>query len=171
MFDLESYDDAVAKMAKLAVGNAMPLHSWDFHASNFDNLKASFSDAQKLQELAEENRWIGHWNFLRELQNDTTIVVTDSDLKIVFASENILGMTGYLTEEVVGNSPKMFQGEATLKQDLKEIRTLIDSQKPFEKSIVNYKKNGEMYHCQIAAFPVFNAKKQLVHFVAFEKAA
>lgn len=171
MSDLASYDTALEKFSKAATVAAMPLHSWDFYATNFDQLRASLLDAQKLEELAKNNRWIGHWNFLQELKKDRTIVVTDAHLKIVFASENIKEMTGYAQQEVVGNSPKMFQGESTMQSDLAEIRNFIDAKKPFEKTIVNYKKNGELYHCQIEAFPVFNAKKQLVNFVAFEKAA
>lgn len=171
MSELESYDSALEKLAKIAEGNSMPLHSWDFFATNYDTIKASLFDANQLQELAHENNWLGSWNFSEQLQNQKTIVVTDSKLTIVFASQNILQMTGYQNNEVIGNSPGMFQGKATSKEDLKEIRTCIDSQKPFQKTILNYKKNGETYLCQIEAFPVFNSKKQLVNFVAFEKAA
>lgn len=171
MSDLESYDNALEKLAKIAEGNTMPLHSWDFYATHFDNLKVSLSDADRLQEFAQTNRWLGNWNFQEALQQEKTIVVTDAQLTIVFASQNILQMTGYQNEEVIGNTPKMFQGEATSKEDLKEIKTFINSQKPFEKTIVNYKKNGETYNCKIQAFPVFNSKKQLVNFVAFEKVA
>ena len=171
MSDLESYDNALEKWSKIPEGNAMPLHSWDFYASNFDILKSSLEDAHKLEEFAVQHQWQGQWNFSEALQQKKTILVTDTKLNIVFASENILQMTGYWNDEIVGNSPKIFQGEATSKEDLKEIRMLIDSQKPFEKTIVNYKKNGDTYNCIIQAYPVFNSKHQLVHFVAFEKAA
>ncbi len=171
MSDLESYDNALEKLSKLPEGNSLPLHSWDFYANSFEIMKASLSDAHKLQELAQENRWNNHWNFSIALQDKTTIVVTDKQLNIIFASENILEMTGYSSHEVVGKSPKMFQGEATSIEDLNEIKAFIESQKPFEKTILNYKKNGEMYDCKIQAFPVFNLKKQLVNFIAFEKVA
>lgn len=171
MSDLESYDSALEKLVKIAEGTVMPLHSWDFFAANYDDVKASLFDANQLQELAQENHWLGNWNFSEQLQNQKTIVVTDPQLTIVFASQNIFKMSGYQNDEVVGNSPKMFQGKASSKEDLKEIRTFIDSQKPFEKTIVNYKKSGEIYLCKIEAFPVFNSKKQLVNFIAFERAA
>lgn len=171
MSELESYDNAIEKLVKIAEGTVMPLHSWDFFATNYDAVKASLFDANQLQELAQENHWLGNWNFSEQLQDKKTIVVTDSKLTIVFASQNILQMSGYQNNEVIGNSPKMFQGEATSKEDLSEIRAFIGSQKPFEKTIVNYKKNGETYLCKIEAFPVFNSKKQLVNFIAFERAA
>lgn len=171
MPDLESYDNALGKLSKTPVGNTMPLHSWDFFMPHFEQLTVSFSDANQLQALSEENHWIGNWDFSEELQNQKTIVVTDAYLNIVFATENILQMTGYQKEEVIGKSPKMFQGKKTSKKDLEEIKNAINLEQPFEKTLVNYKKNGETYDCKIQAFPVFNSKKKLVNFVAFEVAA
>ena len=80
-------------------------------------------------------------------------------------------MTGYREDEVVGKSPKMFQGPETSSVVREEIRLAIKSHEIFEKTILNYKKNGETYFCTINAFPVFNLKGKLTHFIAFEKAA
>lgn len=171
MSDLELYENALEKLSKMPETNKLPLHSWDFYGYNFDKVKSSLTDAAKLQEIASENHWKNRWNFLQELQDQKTIVVTDSRLKIVFASENIVEMSGYSNAEVVGNSPKMFQGKLTSRKDLEEIKAFINLQESFEKTIVNYKKNGETYNCVIQAFPVFNSKKELVNFIAFERAA
>ncbi|MFV7235185.1 PAS domain-containing protein [Flavobacterium sp. ZB4R12] len=51
------------------------------------------------------------------------------------------------------------------------MRKAIELKLPFEKTVLNYKKNGETYLCEIKAFPIFNAKGELSHFIAFEKAA
>ena len=171
MLDLESYDNVLEKLSKMPEGNTMPLQSWDFFAVNFDQKATALSDANKLQEFAKVNHWVSNWNFSEELQNQKTIVVTDARLNIVFATENILQMTGYQNDEVIGKSPKMFQGVNTSKKDLEDMKTAINLEQPFEKTLVNYKKNGETYACKIQAFPVFNSKKKLVNFVAFEIAA
>jgi hypothetical protein len=42
-------------------------------------------------------------------------------------------------------------------------------QQPFEQTVVNYNKNGEIYICLIKGFPVFNIKGKLSHFIAFER--
>ncbi|WP_228526582.1 MULTISPECIES: PAS domain-containing protein [unclassified Flavobacterium] len=78
-------------------------------------------------------------------------------------------MTGYRESEVLGKTPKMFQGPATCKTALKEIREAIELKIPFEKIIQNYKKDGRIYKCNIRGVPVFNLKGELSHFVAFEK--
>jgi len=171
MTDLDDYDNAFAKYSKTLENKCMPLLSWDLFSSHFDKLKNSIFDSNKLETLAKNNRWSGNWDFAGELQQENTIVVTDTKLNIVFASQNIIEMTGYSSEEILGKNPKIFQGKETSLQELQSIREAIHLQKPFERTIVNYKKNGKPYLCKIKGFPVFNSEKELVNFVAFEKAA
>lgn len=171
MSDLTEYENALEKHAGTQDVIPVPLYSWDIFGEYLDSLKFALSDLLKLKELSKANRWKFDWNFEEELQQDHVIVVTDNRLKIVFASENVIKMTGYSADEVLGNTPKIFQGSKTSKKDLKAIREAIDSNIPFDKTILNYKKNGETYSCRIKAFPVFNSKKQVVNFIAFEKAA
>lgn len=80
-------------------------------------------------------------------------------------------MNGYSPIEVLGKSPKMFQGELTDSIVSSEISEAIKRQQSFEKTVLNYKKNGEVYVCLIKGYPVFNIKGQLSHYIAFEKAA
>ena len=121
--------------------------------------------------IAFKNKWVqSDWD-LKNTPQDEVIIVTDVKLKIVFASHNIVNMNGYHEEEVLGKSPKMFQGEATDGTTSSEISKAILEQKPFEKTVMNYKKNGDVYACIIKGYPVFNNKGELIHYIAFEKAA
>jgi PAS domain S-box-containing protein len=52
-------------------------------------------------------------------------------------------MNGYVEEEVIGRSPKMFQGHSSNVLTSSKIRKAIQSQ-PFEQTVVNYNKNGEI---------------------------
>lgn len=171
MTDLSDYDNAFSRYSKTLENRPMPLHSWDIFSSHFDALKAAVSDSKKLESFAKDHEWSAAWNFTEELQKENVIVVTDAQLNIVFASQNIIKMTGYSSEEILGKNPKIFQGKETSTATSALIRGAINLKKPFDSTIVNYKKNGEAYLCQIKAFPVFNGKNELVNFVAFEKAA
>jgi PAS domain S-box-containing protein len=134
-------------------------------------VKSFFQDLNKLNSIASQNKWIqNNWDIKNSLKEEV-IIVTDAKLKIVFASHNIVKMNGYVEAEVLGKSPKMFQGEATNQITSNEIRKAIVEQQPFEKIVMNYKKNGEVYACLIKGFPVFNTKGDLSHYIAFEKAA
>ena len=80
-------------------------------------------------------------------------------------------MNGYKPSEVIGKTPQMFQGKDTSADTRKMIKSAIIQRLPFEAVILNYCKNGEPYNCHINAFPIFNHKKILVNFIAFENIA
>lgn len=169
--EFKEYENGIAKyFSKLDI-TSMPLTIWDFYAEFFDMTKKSVSDANLLGKLATVNEWNEKWNINQKLQNETVIVVTCPKLKIVFASQNILKMNGYTPEELIGNSPKMFQGKATDSIVSREIGNAVVAQQPFEKVVINYRKDGSLYKCHIKGFPVFNTKGELTNFIAFEKAA
>ena len=39
----------------------------------------------------------------------------------------------------------------------------------FTETVVNYRKNGETYLCQIKVVPLYNEVNELTHYLAFEK--
>ena len=78
-------------------------------------------------------------------------------------------MTGYPVNFTKGKSPKFLQGEKTSKETLNRIRENIKNQFQFKETIINYKKNGEMYLCEIEVFPLKNKEGKLSHLLALEK--
>jgi PAS domain S-box-containing protein len=171
MYNLDAYDAAIAKYHQEMNCNVIPVISWDFHHESLNGLKSNYSDWQKVHHIADRFNWDDSEFDVLERLKEEVVVITDLKLKIVFASSRILNMTGYTEVEILGKSPKMFQGPETSSVVREEIRLAINSQETFEKTILNYKKNGETYFCTINAFPVFNLKGKLTHFIAFEKAA
>lgn len=149
----------------------LPLISWDIFSQNFYNNQEIILDSLSLNKIQNKNKWSSKWNYNSKLENNTVIVVTDPSLKIVFASKNIVKMNGYLPDEVIGNSPKMFQGEQTNLEVSNEIRLAIKNREPFEKVVVNYCKDGSTYKCHIKGYPIFNQNGKLMNFIAFEKSA
>jgi predicted transglutaminase-like protease len=83
----------------------------------------------------------------------------------------MLDLNGYYPNEVIGNSPKMFQGELTNKKVSQEISEAVKTKQPFDKIIINYCKDGSLYKCQIKGYPVFDVNGELINFIAFEKIA
>lgn len=147
----------------------VPILALDLHYEYLNELKASFADLKKVNKISHQFTWNEENLKIEERLKDEVILVTDLNLKIIFASSGIKRMTGYQEDEVLGKTPKMFQGPATCKCALKEIREAIKSKKPFVTTIENYKKNGKTYKCHVDATPVYNLKGKLSHFIAFEK--
>jgi PAS domain S-box-containing protein len=169
--DFCQYEEAVVKYHNTLDIKGMPIHAWPFRFDLINSLKAVIEDTNKLVQLSVVHKWSKHgWDFESKLKEEV-VIVTDSKLRIVFASKNILNMNGYNNEEVIGQSPKMFHGVDTDLEVSNEIRLAIQNKEPFEKKVLNYKKNGETYHCLIKGYPVFNSKGDVSHFIAFEKVA
>lgn len=149
--------------------NSVPILAWDFHYEYLNELKAIFADLKRVNKISNQFTWNEKNLEIEERIKEEVVLITDLNLKIVFASNGIKRMTGYKEEEILGKTPKIFQGPETSKVVLKEIREAIKLQVPFKKTIQNYKKDGRTYNCQINGSPVFNLKGQLTHFIAFEK--
>lgn len=171
MYDLINYDNALDRFQKTLKINSLPLTSWDFYSPYLDIISESNHDINVLQSLCDKNRWaFNSLRFKEELiDKEHTIVVTDLDLRIVYASQNIWKMNRYRPEEIVGQKPKIFQGEKTCKEALRVVSNSIKSQKPFKVELVNYRKDGSTYNCQIYGQPIFNKAGEIVNFIAFEK--
>jgi len=170
MKNFSDYDNAVADYYKKSGINPVPLISMEFQQQFVNALNSIHADARRLEKLAKNFHWSFNLDFESKLRQQT-ILVTDASLSIVFASENMIRMNGYKESEVLGKSPKMFQGKNTNAETSKAIRVAVQNQQPFESTILNYRKNGTAYNCHIQGFPVFDRDGKLCHFIAFETAA
>lgn len=171
MIDLKNYEKGVAIGNKQYSGVKMPLLSWDLYSVFFRNLMGAQHDLALLTQMAKLYKWNLSLDFDDELKTNDAILITNANLQIVFASQGIASMSGYQPTEVVGNSPKMFQGKETSADERAKIRKAISNVQPFDTVLVNYRKNGETYDCHIRSFPIYNKKGELTHFIALEKAA
>lgn len=171
MSELNNYEKGIDKYFNSLSLKSYPLVNWDFMIANFTNLSKAMTDVKLLQKMAQEFQWNLETSVFEAIKNDTVMVVTDIHLKIVYASQNMYFMNGYQPKEVIGKSPKMFQGEKTCVKTSREIREAIKAKLPFEKEIINYSKNGRIYNCHIKGQPIFDSQGQLIHFIAFEKVA
>ena len=171
MNNFKQYDEAIARYHSSLNIKTVPVISWNFQHEFLGLIKNIFVDYNKLTTLASQSKWTNNnWDLQSRLKEEV-IILTDTKLNIVFASSNMIKMNGYVEAEVLGKSPKIFQGKSTDLIISNEIRTAISLEEPFEKTVMNYKKNGDVYACLIKGFPIFNGKGQLSHYIAFEKAA
>jgi len=171
MIDLKDYDNAVIKFRKSLNFAMLPVLSWDFYSSSYEEIKQTEEDAATLLRLVSSNSWNIDTEILdTKLKVDkNVVVVTDAKLNIVFATQNMWNMSQYHPEEIIGKNPKMFQGNLTNTSTLKIVSDAVKEKRPFEVTVVNYKKDGSTYKCWIQGQPIFNKKGDVVNFIAFEK--
>lgn len=171
MKELKDYDLAANKFYGRQQVNLLPIISGDFYKSHSERIGKRYHDLAYLSKLAKSNQWAYHTNLEEQLiDKDHIIVVTDTTLKIVHATHNIINMNGYTPEEVIGHKPKMFQGTDTCKETTAQIAIAVRNKLPFEAVIVNYRKNGSAYKCWIKGEPIFDKVGEVINFIAFERA-
>ena len=96
------------------------------------------------------------------------VILTDADRKILWVNNDFTEITGYTLPEVMGKKPSLLQGPETDPEDVARLRQKLAKQAPFKDEILNYRKNGETYPCQLSIYPVFDAQNAVTNFIAFE---
>ena len=75
--------------------------------------------------------------------------------RIVWANRGFERMTGYAREEVIGRTPRMFQGPDTDRAALDEVRAALEEGRSKPNALtVNYRKDGTPFHLEWSISPV-----------------
>ncbi len=168
------FNDYYVDMLKKRFGKIkmMPLFSWDvFAMSSKKACDLAIYDKIVLHNMAKEQEWKSSPNFNQVfMDEENVVVVTDLFERIVWVSSGFKKMTGYERNEALGLRPVQFlQGKLTDPSTKQLIRNKISNREAGEFTLINYRKNGEPYHCYIKIEPIYNANHELVNFLAIEK--
>ncbi len=151
-----------------------PLLCWDLFAVQYNSLMQAANEQQEsvraVRELARNNKWSREQ--LQEAIDNMhayVVVVTDKLQRIAFTGQGFFEMTGYSGEEAKGRNPKFLQGAATNRMNTGLVKQQLNQNEPSEIILENYRKNGELYLCKILIKPVFNMRRQLVNYIAYEQ--
>lgn len=143
---------------------------WDIFMDGYYRRMQRLEDLHRLKQFAQENTWRITWDWEELMvRKGKVALVTDPSSTICFATENLFAMNGYSSIDVIGKRPSIFQGEQTSATTRRQIQTAVRQVKPFHITLVNYRKDGSMYNCEIDSYPVFNKEKKHSHFIAFEQ--
>ena len=106
--------------------------------------------------------------------NDAVLVTTTQPLEspgpiIVFGNEALEQSTGYTLEEMLGHSPRMFQGPDTDRAELDRISSALKEFKPVTAELLNYRKDGSSFWMEMSIVPLANADGWHTHWVAVQR--
>jgi len=88
------------------------------------------------------------------------IIITEMDPldppgpRIVYVNEGVERMTGYRPDEVLGSTPRMFQGPDTDRVALRRIRKALERREPIKEVLVNYCKDGVPFWNEVEIVPI-----------------
>ena len=102
-------------------------------------------------------------------QTADTVVVTDRQGIIEYVNPAVEKITGYLKEEILGKTPRVFKSGIHAKQFYGNLWDTVLKGKVFHGEITNRKKDGNLLHETKTITPLRDAQGNITHFVATGK--
>ena len=94
------------------------------------------------------------------------VVIADDKRNIIWTNKAFLTMSGYLSQEVLGQNCRLLQGPLTDKQTVKAIRFALKNKMQFTGEILNYRSDGNTFWNELKISPVRDSRGRYTHFVA-----
>lgn len=106
-------------------------------------------------------------------QANDAIMITDAQLefpgpRITFVNPAVTKMTGYSPEELLGNNPRLLQGQKTDRALLDRLRHALTIGQHFHGRAVNYRKDGSEYLLERHITPVRDQNQAITHYIAIQ---
>ncbi|MBN2613828.1 MAG: PAS domain-containing protein [Bacteroidales bacterium] len=125
------------------------------------------SELRDLKKFSKKFRWNFDLDNTLNTYSYQALVLTDNNQKIIWVNDGFVEMTGYNKSFAMNQSSSFLQGKETSPGSIIRIRKKIMLNAPFKDEIINYRKNGSIYRCELQIFPVFGDRS--LHFLALER--
>lgn len=102
-------------------------------------------------------------------QSPATIIVTDSEGKIVYANPKFVSTTGYQLEEALGQTPRLLKSGETSQEEYRRLWQTIKAGREWRGIFHNRRKDGSLYWERASISPVHDAKGRITHFMAVKE--
>jgi len=96
------------------------------------------------------------------------MIITDSNGSIQWANPAFSELTGYQTDEVIGQNPSLLHSWKQDKNFHSLMRQTIESGKIWRGELENKRKDGSTYYEEETITPVFNEKGEILNFIAIK---
>jgi len=99
-------------------------------------------------------------------QTEEIIVITDADANIQYVNKAFESVTGYSTEEVIGQNPRILQSGENDEGFYKKLWGTLTNGQPWKGRLTNKKKDGTLYVEEATISPVRDVTGKIVNYVA-----
>ena len=124
-----------------------------------------FRDVTRMREKEEQLRL-----FQTALeQSPNSILMTDAQNRIVYVNEQMVKLTGYTREELMGNTPARLKSGNTPPGTYADLWQSLEACRVWSGEFYNRKKNGEHYWEQAIVAPIADESGIITHYLAIKE--
>lgn len=108
-------------------------------------------------------------------QSKDSIVITEANSNegkipnIIYVNPAFSSMSGYASEEIVGKSLNIFNGENSDTNELQKLLNAIEHKEECLLETISYKKNKEEYWVRLSMIPIYNIENELSHWISIQR--
>lgn len=146
-----------------------PLLCWDVAHPLLSKHQELANDLEAFAQLKVRFDWQNVADLHPVLLANQTVIVTDRATRILWVSDSFRLLTGYQSFEVLGRKPSFLQGPLTSPKTQDTIRQNLTRGASVAVTVLNYRKEGTPYRCQVKIRPLMNSQRECTHFIAYEK--
>jgi PAS domain S-box-containing protein len=103
------------------------------------------------------------------------IIITDAEPfdepgpSIIYVNPAFESLSGYSSQEVLGKTPRILQGQGSSREVLDTIRVAMSSWQAVEAEVLNYRKDGSPFWVQLSISPVADSSGWYTHWVSVQR--
>jgi len=130
------------------------------------------NDRQGLNPYVSE-QLLMHKRILRHIR-DAVMVTTSQPIDppgpvIIYANPAALEQTGYRLDEILGRSPRLFQGPDTDRAAIRTFRQAMEHWQPARQTVLNYRKDGSTFWVEIDITPLADSDGWYSYWVSVQR--
>ena len=96
------------------------------------------------------------------------VLILGQDRKIIWANDAIINRSEYTIDELIGQSPKIFQFEGTNQETIQKIYDSLVKNESIQEEVLHATKSGKLYWISLNIQPVYDTKGDLEGYIAIE---
>ncbi|RLM53412.1 PAS domain S-box protein [Halobellus sp. Atlit-31R] len=94
---------------------------------------------------------------------------TRPDNPLVYVNGGFEEITGYASEDVLGENPRFLQGEETDAERVRALRDAVANDEPVSVEILNYRKSGTPYWSKLSVTPVSDDDGTVTNYIGIQQ--
>jgi len=132
------------------------------------NPKRMFGTVRDLTQEKQTQKSLKTFNAFLE-QSIHIIFITEPDWSIVYVNPTFEKLTGYVSDEVIGQKPDILISTQTDQQVLQSMWETVVTGKTWHGVIKNKKKNGQIFWADVLITPIHDESNEIINYLAIHE--